>query len=172
MRRRVTAFIIILAMVVSFIPQTALAEETVYYDVYVKGIQVTSVNKGNVMSDDPSGTITVTYTPATSNTPATLTLKNANINATGVTEDSKSAIYYGIPGHPDNPLLDEPLIIRLEGTNELSTTAADPDSSNGFANGIYSRGPLTIIAAEPNASLSLTAVNGTIGNYGISAHNG
>ncbi len=44
------------------------------YAIWVKGIQVTDANKGDVLGDG-----TVSFTPAVGETPATLTLNGANL---------------------------------------------------------------------------------------------
>lgn len=153
MNKRVISFIITLAMVVSFIPQTALAD-TENYDVYVKGTQVTSGNMDDVLRDGGK----VKYTPKIGNTPATLTLEDAEIEASKFDGDAESGIYYS--GGDE-------LIIHLVGSNSVKRDA----DGNSYANVIFSQGPLTI-TADPGASLALLANNGSTGNYGISAHKG
>ena len=101
----------------------------VKYNVWVGGTQVTSVNKDNVLGDG-----TVTYTPATTTESQKLTLRNANISASGTTKGIIST----------SGALD----IELIGENKITTDS----------NSINSSGELTITSTK-NGSLTMSSKN-------------
>lgn len=146
MNKRIAAIIITLVMVALLIPQAVFASES--SDLRVAGILV--ANEGSLTGMGISGS--VTYSPANH----TLTLNNAAITA----PDNEGNIYSGICNGS------APLTIHLIGENSISKSAGGE-----WHNALYTTGPLTI-TAEPGASLTLTAKDGTNGNYGISAHKG
>ena len=97
--------------------KTATCEVTVAYPLWVGGVQVTNANANNVLDDG-----TVSFTPASGETSATLTLNGANISTV------ISGRNYGINYEGNNALN-----IVLTGANTIKKT----DSS--FTNGIYSK---------------------------------
>ncbi len=124
---------------------------TRYYDVWVGGTQVTSINKDNVLGDTDSPT--VVYTPVYKDTPASLTLYNANITeATGGADITSrlSRENFGIYTNED-------LVINLEGNNtiDLSGITGLRDSY-----GIYSTKVNLTINGESGATLSVNSGDG------------
>ena len=127
--------------------------EFVTYPVWVRGVQVTSVNKGNVLGDGK-----VSYTPATTGgdtpTPATLTLNGATIKSTGGEDIHEVAAIYA----------EEDLTIDVTGTN----TVTGPDNDSGPSVGIGVAKAFTV-----TGSGTLTAKGGTTTDgysYGVWAN--
>lgn len=80
--------LLILALALGLIPGMTMTAAAADYDLWVKGVQVTSANMADVLKDDPDNKGKVSYTPADGDTsPATLTLKGVKITQ-GYTEES------------------------------------------------------------------------------------
>lgn len=68
--------LLILALALGLIPGMTMTAAAADYDLWVKGVQVTSANMADVLKDDPDNKGKVSYTPADGDTsPATLTLR-------------------------------------------------------------------------------------------------
>ena len=91
--------------------------EVTKYQVWVNGTQVTEANKGNVLNDS-NPTHSVTYTPATEDTPAKLILSNAVIN--NVKERPASGSMYYIL--PNGITAKEELELVVNGQNAITST--------------------------------------------------
>lgn len=132
------------------------------YNVWVSGVQVTSTNASDVLRDK-----TVSYTPATDDTPQILTLTNANITYNG-----GNAIYTYM----------QDIIVVLNGTNFVESTSTNDDTAFNTISGgsITFRGDGTLTAKGKYGGIyafdNLTIESGTIlatgQKAGISCNNG
>ena len=100
MKKKLLAILLSMVMLVGLMPFTALAADSMAYDIWVDGVQVTSENKDNLCGG------TVSYDPTTH----TLSLNNATL-------DSDTLSDYGI-----KTIIPSTLKIRLTGTNSITRT--------------------------------------------------
>lgn len=78
---RIVGILLSLALMLGMMGALSATAYTDDYDLWVGGIQVTSANADDVLADDEMNKGKVSFTPAKGETPATLTLKGANITA-------------------------------------------------------------------------------------------
>ena len=121
------------------------------YDVWVGGVQVTSANMNDVLGSADGDDATVTYTPATETTPATLTLNGATIT-------SGSHNYAAIFADGD---------LTIDVTTDSTVTGPEADDSYGVIN---SGGSLTVTGSGELTAEGSTATNGD--SIGVYLYNG
>ena len=101
------------------------------YNLWVGGVQVTELNKGDVLADDPINKGKVSYNPDTH----TLTLDGANITADTEKQHNFSAIHYGDAA---NDLI-------IDATKESTVTGASyDDTKEKTSYGISSESRVTV----------------------------
>ena len=132
-KNRIFGILFGLALMLGMMPvlglsQTAYADD---YNLWVGGVQVTDVNKDNVLKDDldnPDNDGKVSFTPAEGSNPAKLTLSGAKITTS---DDYGRGIFYEGT---------DALIIELESGTDNSVI-----SNDSFGNGIvFTNGNITI----------------------------
>ena len=125
MKKKLSAILLSIVMVVGLLPVTALAADPTDYGIWVDGVQVTSENKDNLFSG------TVSYDPTTH----TLSLNNATFNNDAMSD-------YGIKTN-----IPSTLKIRLNGTNSITRT--DPGGGVGidlnYSNSVEITGDGTLV---------------------------
>ena len=119
---------------------TDLTLSLIKYNVYVNGIQVTGINKDNVLSD--SGIPTVVYTPAGEGTPQKLTLNDAKI-------------VNGIKASDD-------LMIDLTGKNTINGTS---NAIYLYRETTEATSPKLTITSNQSGTLSMTSSNASTTVY-------
>ncbi|WP_080694803.1 Ig-like domain-containing protein [Xylanibacter ruminicola] len=119
----------IIFLVITIMPTTLRAEDITTYGLTVGGTEVTSANATNILGDG-----TVSFTPATDDLPATLTLNNATINGNITAENN--------------------LVVRFVGENTMYRTSNDMfmftgnyDSTLSFETDADNPGKLRIIGS-------------------------
>ena len=147
MRKRLLKqqFLLVLLTMLIAIPQGVWAED---YPITVAGVPVTDANASGVTGDNITGT--VTFAPAEGNTPATLTLSNAEINGS---ISISSAI--------------EELAINLVGSNTLNGNITGSVINDGYTSLSFTgEGECSLkITAENSAALNLISYKLASGLY-------
>ncbi|MBQ8893754.1 MAG: hypothetical protein IJ043_05020 [Clostridia bacterium] len=104
--KRLWSMLLAVVMLLGLLPMAKVeAEDVIYFNTWVAGVQITSENMNNV-----AGGGTVIYTPAQGNAPARLTLNGANIQGSSAGLGNYGAIES-----------EEVLIIEIKGNNTLTS---------------------------------------------------
>ena len=155
MRKKISALFLALALVVTMTPSVLFADDAQpeEYNLYVGGVQVTSENASDILSDGGS----VVYDKDSN----TLTLTDANINAEFVTRSTGESTYtehfVGIDYGDSN----EQLVIELNGRNTITGY-----HSGRYGYGIYAANS-NIIAFSGQGWLDINIDSTLETNYGI-----
>ena len=164
MKKRIWGIVLALGLCLGLLPTAALAEGDVdEYNLWIGGTQVTSANADDVLDDGG----TVSFTPATENAPATLTLNNAAITVAAGNGDR-----IGISWKEESA--SKPLTINLIGDNTVTAGNVNNGSSvyGNYSIGVHGLTSIRITGAGTLTAKSGDATADSHHSYGIYLYKG